>query len=426
MKKNKLLKICFSIIGIAFAVILFIQWGKYQDYLQKKHNHEPFSIIIATDIHYLSPDYRGEYFKEPQSIFDGKIIHYSSECFDAFLAEVLEKKPHLLILSGDLTLNGSFKSHQEFSTKLKNVQNAGIDCLVIPGNHDVNSSSADYSKEELQLTESLLSNGFMDMYRDFGLAQSINRDPNSFSYVYEASPYLRIIMLDSNLDKKCQIKNETLVWLEAALKDAKNDGAEVITVTHQNLHIHNEKLHYSYQIYNTEQLLSLYEKYDVILNLSGHLHSQSILSEQSIPEIVVPALSICGSPYGELVYDGKSLSYSTVKTDVASYAKENGLTDENLLNFNKYTYDFFEQVHRLKVYESFAETDISEEELFLLADTFAKINSKYFAGDPIEAEEFTDGIALWRQYKDNFITQYIETMLKEEGVDNQHLSINLK
>ena len=74
MKKNKLLKICFSIIGIAFAVILFIQWGKYQDYLQKKHNQEPFSIIIATDIHYLSPDYRGEYFKEPQSIFDGKII----------------------------------------------------------------------------------------------------------------------------------------------------------------------------------------------------------------------------------------------------------------------------------------------------------------------------------------------------------------
>lgn len=426
MNKTNLFPKIFLMICIPLVAILLILLGLHQNYIYKKHSQEPVSIIMATDMHYLSPDYRGEYFKEAQSIFDGKVIHYSNELLDAFLAEVVEKKPQVLILSGDLTLNGSAKSHEELIAKLQTIQNAGIDVLVIPGNHDVNSSSADYSQAEPQLVESLFSQGFSEAYYNFGPAQAIDRDENSFSYVYEVTPYLRIIMLDSNLDRKCWVKEDTLTWLESALQNAKSAGAEVITVTHQNLHIHNEKLYFSYQLYNADKLLKLYEKYDVVLNLSGHLHTQSMVTDSSVPEIVVPSLSICGTPYGELLYDGKSLTYTTVKTDVSSYAIENNFTDENLLDFNNYSYEYFEEVHRLQVISHFADTDISESELTLLADTFAGINAKYFVGDPISENDFAEGIALWRQYDDSFLAQYIETMLKEAGVDNRHLSIELQ
>ena len=67
-----------------------------------KQTQPPVSIIIASDIHYLSPDYRGEYFKAPSAMFDGKLVHYSSVYFDAFLSEVIEKQPEVLILSGDI------------------------------------------------------------------------------------------------------------------------------------------------------------------------------------------------------------------------------------------------------------------------------------------------------------------------------------
>ena len=97
----------------------------------QKQSQDPVSMIIASDTHYLSPEYRGEYFKEPSAIFDGKLTHYSPEYFDAFLAEVIEKHPQVLILSGDITLNGSIKSHKEVVEKLKHVQAAGIDVLVI-------------------------------------------------------------------------------------------------------------------------------------------------------------------------------------------------------------------------------------------------------------------------------------------------------
>lgn len=426
MKKGILIT---TILGIIGALILL--GGQYLYKYLIRQSQAPVSIIIASDTHYLSPDYRGEYFKEPSAIFDGKLTHYSSEYFDAFLNEVLEKNPEVLILSGDITLNGSIKSHEEVIAKLEAIQDAGIDVLVIPGNHDVHSTAGDYTPEEPVVVENATSEDFMKMYENFGPAQAISCDEKTFSYIYEVTPFLRLLMIDTNCLSKGSVQSETLTWIEAQLKDAKKAGADVVAVTHQNLHIHNELLYFSYQLYNADELLALYETYDVKLNLSGHIHVQSIVSDETeprttIPEVAVGALSVCGTPYGELTYNGKELSYKMVKTDVSSYASAQGWTDENLLNFNNYSTWYFEEVGRLQTISGYEDSELTLEEVNLLADTFAKINSAYFVGDDIDTDALSEGISLWNEHENGFFYKYIQSMLKEDNVDNQTILIDLK
>jgi hypothetical protein len=121
-------------------------------------------LIIANDLHYISPSLLGdgEFFRNPQSRADGKLVHYSPEITDAFIAEVIEKKPQALILAGDLTLNGAKVSHTELSAKLRQIKDAGIDLLIIPGNHDFDKTAVDYSGEELKAAEAATAADFYE------------------------------------------------------------------------------------------------------------------------------------------------------------------------------------------------------------------------------------------------------------------------
>ncbi len=91
----------------------------------------PFKLIVATDLHYLSPELieRGGLFEEMLRTGDGKQTDYIGQLTDAFLEEVIEEKPQGLILSGDLTFNGEKKSHEELAGKLKRVEEAGISAM---------------------------------------------------------------------------------------------------------------------------------------------------------------------------------------------------------------------------------------------------------------------------------------------------------
>lgn len=284
------------------------------------------------------------------------------------------------------------------------IQDSGTQVLVIPGNHDIHTTAGDYTPEEPVVVENVTSEEFMDMYEAFGPAQALSRDTSTFSYIYEANPYLRILMLDTNLLSKGSVNSNTLEWIEAQLKDAKFAGAD--------------------------ELLALYEKYDVKLNLSGHIHVQSIVSNDttsgiSVPEVTVGSLAIGGTPYGEISYDGKTLSYQTQKTDVSAYAVSQNWSDENLLNFNQYSIWYFEEVGRLQSIANLSEKELTDAEKELMANTFASINSRYFLGEKYIQEEFLEGIALWRKQESSFVSRYIETMLKEADVENQRIIIDL-
>lgn len=127
----------------------------------------------------------------------------------------------------------------------------------------------------------------------------------------------------------------------------------------------------------------------------------------------------------EILDDGNEITYQTVKTDVSAYAASQGYLDENLLHFNEYSFWYFEEVGRLQSYDAFSNSDLSETEKDLLANTFANINAHYFVGDRFSLQEYSKGIQLWHEQENNFTSRYIDTMIQEAEVDNQTLYINI-
>ena len=74
---------------------------------------DTFTMVFATDIHYLNPSLveQGEPFDNVIANGDGKVVHYSDQLLDAFIDEMIELRPDFLILTGDLTFNGEKESH---------------------------------------------------------------------------------------------------------------------------------------------------------------------------------------------------------------------------------------------------------------------------------------------------------------------------
>ena len=89
-------------------------------------------------------------------------------------------------------------------------------------------------------------------------------------------------------------------------------------------------------------LESRYEKYGVAINLSGHLHMQHMITPTGkTPEIATSSLVVSPCQYGVITLDGGSAKYRTETVNVSSWAKANGKTDPNLLDFDAYARDFF-------------------------------------------------------------------------------------
>lgn len=387
---------------------------------------DPISLMVATDLHYISPTLteNEELFRVAVDNADGKLSHYSEEIVDAFVDKVIEKAPEALILSGDLTFNGAKASHEDLTQKLSKIENAGIDVLAIPGNHDVDSTAAySFNGEELAPTEALTSSEFMEMYSPFGPDSAVSRDEYSFSYVYQTSAGVRVIMIDTNCYGKGFVKDQTLEWLESELKRAKSDNADVVTVTHQNVYAHSPLLSFGYTLYNANELESLLTKYKVKCNLSGHIHVQSV-QKQGMTEITTAALTLGSLSYGMISCTRSRLEYEKQSLSVSDWAKKNGSENAELLALDEYAIRYFKNNCFRQVSKATASLGLSEDEILLLSNTFADINFAYFMGDALKASEYKDGIELWRTVGDTFFISYIDSMT--DGTEKSRCKVSVK
>ena len=68
---------------------------------------------------------------------------------------------------------------------------------------------------------------------------------------------------------------------------------------------------------------------------------------------------------------------------------------------------------------------LSDEEKNLMADTFALLNTAYFAGGSIDQtvkeKRLSPGLALGEQQPSSFYTDYIKSILKNERSDYHHI-----
>ena len=378
-------------------------------------------IVTATDLHFISPALtdHGEYFERMISRSDGKVMDYSDELTDAFLEEVIRRRPAALILSGDLTFNGARQSHLDLAEKLRTVTDAGIPVLVIPGNHDLESTdAARFHGDSFTRVDSVTPAEFAEIYAGCGYDGALARDPASLSYVYALSPALRVLLIDVNMpDAVNLVKEETLAWAEAQLGDAAAAGAKVIAASHQNLLQHNSLIVENYRIRNGDALLSLYEKYGVIANLTGHLHCQHIArSEGGFYDIATSALSVSPCQYGILTLGPETGRYDTAPVDVSAWAKAHGLNDPNLLDFAAWARDFFRNSGRDQSPEDYADLPDGAE----LAAFVADVNAAYFSGrmDTVDMDDprFDRLLALG-----GFMGSYLASTRDDGPADMTHL-----
>lgn len=351
------------------------------------------SIMVGTDIHYLSGELTdgGNHFQYMVEHGDGKVVTYIEQITDAFIEEVIRREPDVLILSGDLTLDGEKKSHEELASKLYAIEDAGIPVLVIPGNHDINNHhAAKFQGDDRLPAEFTTPEEFREIYRHFGYDEAISEDRTSLSYMYELDDGTRFLMLDScQYERKAlvggAILSETYDWIEEVLEYAWDEGADVIPVAHHNLLDQSEIYVDDCTIEHSEQLIRLLEDWDVPLFLSGHLHVQHTKQHddgRGIWEMVTSSLATPACQFGVLSYwHGGSFSYKTEELDVEAWAKRHDRKETDLLEFNTFKEPFLRRVFYNQSYDALSKIDtLSEDQRLRMSNLYSDLNYHYYQG----------------------------------------------
>ncbi|MEG1143873.1 MAG: metallophosphoesterase [Clostridium sp.] len=402
--------------------------------------YSPPTMIVASDLHYMSPTMTdfGKVLEDYTAGGDGRATSYLDPITDAFLEEVVVKKPSVLILSGDISQDGERVNHGELARKLRRVQKAGVPVLVIPGNHDINNPwAATYYGDSMVPTDTVDADGFLDIYHEFGYDQAAGRDENSLSYLYKLDDRYWLMMLDSCIyepknEVGGRIRRDTLTWMETWLEKAKEEHVTVIPVAHHNLL--NESALYKEEctLENHREVTALLEKYNLPIYISGHLHLQRVKknisgptaeSQYGIHEIVSGSLSISPCQYGILKWteDG-SLSYNTKAVDVAAWARKHQQEDENLLDFADYSSRFLADVISSQLYRSVY--SIPKDRKTQMAALYGEVNRAYSSGQKVNAADIKadKDYFYWQRYLGE--TKWYDNltaMLKDTNHDNNSL-----
>ncbi|MBC1460614.1 metallophosphoesterase [Listeria welshimeri] len=389
---------------------------------------QDLSIIETTDVHYFAPSLtdNGAAFKQYVAAGDGKQLAYSDEITDAFLEDVEAKKTDVLIISGDLTNNGEKTSHEELAKKLAQVEKAGTQVFVVPGNHDINNPWARKFEKDKQLpTDTITPTDFSKIYGDFGYKDAISSDDFSLSYLAAPSSKVWLLMLDTAIYKTNMqqgtptteggLTTGTLDWVKECSALAEKNGAKLIPVMHHNLTNHSDVIQRGFTINYNQQVIDTLTAGNMEFSLSGHIHTQNIRTAKStdgkeITDIVTNALSVYPHKYGNITYSAKNknFTYQSQKLDIESWAKEHGKTDKNLLNFDQFDYDTFYNSGYDKAIMDLMTSDAyktySQSDKEKMADTMGLNNMYFFAGT---APPKSAGMVLWDSAPNSFLKDYV-------------------
>ena len=412
-------------------------WTPPQD---TQEPYVPPKLVLATDLHYQSARAGdgGPAFQLFVERSDGKVIQYLPELLEAFLDEVIEEKPSALVLSGDITMNGERMNHEELAGRLARVQDAGVQVLVIPGNHDINNGhAAVYYGAEKESVDSIDGEDFYEIYRRYGYDQALSRDSSSLSYVYALDEKNWLLMLDScqyEPENKVEgrIKESTLAWMDEQLLKAREQGIFVLPIAHHNLLAQSRMYTTQCAMDNNSEVIDLLQKYRLPLFFSGHLHVQRVRKHKAEPgvddgaygiqEIITDALSIPPCQYGEVVWDEDgSISYETRSVDVSGWARKTGSGNPDLLDFEDWSYRYIQKLISDQIRG--VVQNLGEDVERSMAATYAGVYIDYYACRKFDAKGIrnTKGYRWWqRNMPDSYLLRELDSMITDSDRDNNY------
>lgn len=439
MKRKKL----FIPIGLGL-ILLFVFGFNYIKSDNIIKSGSDITMFIATDSHYfdksLSDNSKG--FSEFAVTRDGKQLIYSEEIMDAFANDIKTHDPDILIVSGDLTNNGEKLNHLDLSKRFKNIKKSGTRVYVIPGNHDVLSLWSTGYKDGLPIAvENINHEDFKEIYQDFGYNEAISHDNKTLSYLAAPSEDLWLLMLDSNKyfsdysmpTGRGLITDETIDWIKASKQMAEEKDAEIVAVMHHPLMQHSIRNVEGTVIDNSKTIVELFKELDIEITFSGHIHIQDIKTDDTenpkIYDIVNSALSVYPHQYGVLKYSPNSgYEYSKLRVDVEKWAKEEGLTDPNLLEFNEYAKTTFANRPYNRAVEDLSQlgtySDLEIEDLSLLV---RDINLMHFEGTLFSSKEDLMASPIYKLFiktKSESLYDFVYAMVHSVDLDSTYLKLD--
>ncbi|MFV0520380.1 MAG: metallophosphoesterase [Lachnospirales bacterium] len=395
---------------------------------------DDFTIYTVTDIHYLSNSINdhGEAFQTMVESSDGRQVNYIDEILEAFKYEVIKNEPDLLIVSGDLTHNGEKASHLDVSEKLKEIEESGVEVLVIPGNHDINNPYAREFKEDKQIkTDFITAEEFEEIYSEFGYSEAVYRDKNSLSYLTMPKEDLWILMLDSSIYESNivapttggKFSQETMKWIKECGELAKENNAQVVTSLHHNLYKHSDLLYNGFVIENAEEIVALFEELNFKISLSGHIHIQDIMANENktVYDIVTSGFIVYPVQYGILEYNKGDFLYRTKEVDVEKWAVDFEVDNQDLLNFKEYSRNnFYDKSYNQTLSALVENYNYDSKKAELMANVMATLNVNYFGGTTNEVYDdivTSVGYDLWTKSEDDFLKTYVLDMAEKNEYD---------
>ena len=276
---------------------------------------QPVKIAIISDLHVMVPELlvnEGTAFEEYLAR-DRKMLRESVEILDTLVVSILELKPDLVMVTGDLTKDGERVSHELVASQLERLTDAGIQVLVVPGNHDINNPDAKiFDGDTATSTDTITRREFAAIYRHAGYDTRSRRDPDSLSYCRDVTDNLSILAIDACMDRfntfvsrgdardHCKtsghLEPSTQQWLVKQAEQATAAGRRVIAMMHHHLvpHFHMEEtLAAPYMVDDAGQLCQRLIEAGVHVIFTGHLHisdvSQVNLQPGTMVEIATAA-----------------------------------------------------------------------------------------------------------------------------------------
>lgn len=272
-------------------------------------------IAIISDLHVMAPQLLvndGSAFQQYLRR-DRKMLRESTEILSTLVSDIIEQKPHIVLVTGDLTKDGERASHQVVASQLHRLTQAGIEVLVVPGNHDINNPDAKiYDRDSAIPTDTITRSEFAHLYHDMGYDSRSRRDPDTLSYCRDVTDKLTILAIDACMDRlntfvsrgdaqdHCKTSGMLTAasqqWLVDQATAATAAGRRVIAMMHHHLvpHFHMEDtLAAPYMVDDAGQLCQRLVQAGVHVIFTGHLHisdiSQTNLRDGQMVEVATAA-----------------------------------------------------------------------------------------------------------------------------------------
>ncbi len=323
-----------------------------------KKEKPDLTIMVITDIHVFSEAQVGDYQSEAYQSFDaarnGKMVHLSECIFKSAVDKILQNKPDVLFVAGDMSDIHSIETHYLVADQFRKLESAGIRVYVVPGNHDTaNDNSVAFTSGTETEIPGTKSADMKAIYGEFGYNDAKVKDSRTMSYVADLNSRYSLISIDAYDSNRSDDSTRRLIHWTAEQSDALVAQGRVPLGL-----IHFPILgHYGNFVDNLSMLQSrtvhLADEYrDAMIAsgmhyvFTGHLHSNDI--------------SVYENEYGTL-YDIETAALantpSTIRT-IACYGDKLVISTENLDKINPdYIPSYIPAEERAKIlsdYQAFA------------------------------------------------------------------------